>query len=260
MPSDQEFLLYPLDTGEDPARLGCGAVMVVAAHEVNGIARVEGSGTDAIENPSLGKLHYGGRRLASLSRNTRCMRSTTVARASLAIFLSALPNFTPKIAQLGSRCVFGVSCRTITPTKSSQPGAAFLMSSEIANSSSEIVIGTRRSLCHQFFFGGSAPACWLSPVSPGFEVEEIALTAVTTFTGGFDMLFWMAKKINAFKYLAAMETALPRLSSFVASCKISKSRATQRLRIKIQANILVASVQTSVFLCFRTQRRSASEF
>jgi hypothetical protein len=34
MPSDQEFLLYPLDTGEDPACLGCGALMVVAAHEV----------------------------------------------------------------------------------------------------------------------------------------------------------------------------------------------------------------------------------
>jgi hypothetical protein len=34
MPSDQEFLLYPLDTGEDPACLGCGALMVMAAHEV----------------------------------------------------------------------------------------------------------------------------------------------------------------------------------------------------------------------------------
>jgi hypothetical protein len=34
MPSDQEFLLYPLDTGEDPACLDCGTLMVVAAHEV----------------------------------------------------------------------------------------------------------------------------------------------------------------------------------------------------------------------------------
>jgi hypothetical protein len=34
MPSDQEFLLYPLDTGEDPVCLDCGTLMVVAAHEV----------------------------------------------------------------------------------------------------------------------------------------------------------------------------------------------------------------------------------
>ena len=34
MPSKQEFLLYPLDTGEDPACLGCGAIMMLAGHEV----------------------------------------------------------------------------------------------------------------------------------------------------------------------------------------------------------------------------------
>jgi hypothetical protein len=34
MPSDQEFLLYPLDTGEDPACLDCGTLMVVATQEV----------------------------------------------------------------------------------------------------------------------------------------------------------------------------------------------------------------------------------
>jgi hypothetical protein len=34
MPSDQEFLLYPLDTGEDPACLDCGALMMLAGHEV----------------------------------------------------------------------------------------------------------------------------------------------------------------------------------------------------------------------------------
>jgi hypothetical protein len=34
MPSDQEFLLYPLDTGEDPACLDCGTLMMVAGHEV----------------------------------------------------------------------------------------------------------------------------------------------------------------------------------------------------------------------------------
>jgi hypothetical protein len=31
--SDQDFLLYPLDTGEDPVCLGCGAMMNVAAQE-----------------------------------------------------------------------------------------------------------------------------------------------------------------------------------------------------------------------------------
>jgi len=34
MPSDQEFLLYPLDTGEDPACLDCGTLMMVAGREV----------------------------------------------------------------------------------------------------------------------------------------------------------------------------------------------------------------------------------
>ena len=34
MLSDQEFLLYPLDTGEDPACLDCGTLMMVAGHEV----------------------------------------------------------------------------------------------------------------------------------------------------------------------------------------------------------------------------------
>jgi tRNA(Ile2) C34 agmatinyltransferase TiaS len=34
MPSDEEFLLYPLDTGEDPACLDCGTIMMVAGHEV----------------------------------------------------------------------------------------------------------------------------------------------------------------------------------------------------------------------------------
>jgi hypothetical protein len=31
--SDQEFLLYPLDTGEDPVCLGCGALLTVVSHE-----------------------------------------------------------------------------------------------------------------------------------------------------------------------------------------------------------------------------------
>jgi flavoprotein len=33
MASDEEFLLYPLDTGQDPACSGCGRVMRVAGHE-----------------------------------------------------------------------------------------------------------------------------------------------------------------------------------------------------------------------------------
>jgi hypothetical protein len=32
--SDKDFLLYPIDTGEDPVCLGCGTQMTVAAHEV----------------------------------------------------------------------------------------------------------------------------------------------------------------------------------------------------------------------------------
>jgi predicted RNA-binding Zn-ribbon protein involved in translation (DUF1610 family) len=35
VPNNLEFLLYPLDTGEDPACLGCGKVMMVAGHEVS---------------------------------------------------------------------------------------------------------------------------------------------------------------------------------------------------------------------------------
>jgi hypothetical protein len=37
VPIDQEFLLYPLDTGEDPACLGCGAIMILAGQEVREI-------------------------------------------------------------------------------------------------------------------------------------------------------------------------------------------------------------------------------
>jgi hypothetical protein len=178
-----------------------------------------------------------GANQSSLSRNSRCMRSTTPARAWFAIGLSALPNFTPLIAQLGSRRDFGVLCRTITPTKSSQPGAAFLTASKIANSSSGVASETRRSLRHHFF-GGRAGACLISLGPLGFEDEEIAFTAVATFAGGFDKLFCMAQKMNALKFFAAIKIALPSLSSLVASCKISASIATQALRIKIQTNIV----------------------
>ena len=48
----------------------------------------------------------------------------------------------------------------------------------------------------------------------------------------------MAQKVNALIFFAAIEIALPSLSSLVASCKISESSAPQELRIKIQANIV----------------------
>jgi hypothetical protein len=35
MPHDQEFLLYPLDTGEDPVCPRCSTVMLLAAAEVH---------------------------------------------------------------------------------------------------------------------------------------------------------------------------------------------------------------------------------
>ena len=34
MSTDQELLLYPLDTGEDPLCLHCGTIMTVAAQEI----------------------------------------------------------------------------------------------------------------------------------------------------------------------------------------------------------------------------------
>jgi hypothetical protein len=41
----------------------------------------------------------------------------------------------------------------------------------------------------------------LGPPGPlGFEDEEIVLTAVATFTAGFDTLFRMAQNINALKF------------------------------------------------------------
>jgi hypothetical protein len=85
------------------------------------------------------------------------------------------------------------------------------------------------------------------------EDEEMTLSAVTTFTGGFDTLlrevlslsvplnlraFSMAQTANAWVFFAASEIALPSLSSLVASCKISESSATKKPRIKIQANIV----------------------
>ena len=33
MATQEEFLLYPVDTGEDPACLACGKTMMLAGHE-----------------------------------------------------------------------------------------------------------------------------------------------------------------------------------------------------------------------------------
>jgi len=157
---------------------------------------------------------------SSVSRNSRCMRSMTVARASSAAGLSALPYLTPRIAQFGSRCDFGVLCWTITATKSLQPGAVFLTASEIADSSSAGVIETRWSLLNHFFFGGGARACMFTPDASNFRA------------------FSVAQKANTLIFFAAIIIALPSLSSLVASCKITKNSATKKLRIKIQANIV----------------------
>ncbi len=117
------------------------------------------------------------------------------------------------------------------------------------------VFAARRSLQH-FLFDGRPHACLFNlgpPCRMASEDEEMALSAVTTFTGGFDTLlrevlslsvprnlraFSMAQKANALIFFAASEIALPSLSSLVASCKISESSATKRPRIKIQANIV----------------------
>jgi hypothetical protein len=48
----------------------------------------------------------------------------------------------------------------------------------------------------------------------------------------------MVQKMIALKFFAAIEIALPSLSSLVASCKISETSPTQALKIKIQTNIL----------------------
>ena len=35
--ADKEFLLYPLDTGDDPACLACAKIMVLSSHEIREI-------------------------------------------------------------------------------------------------------------------------------------------------------------------------------------------------------------------------------
>lgn len=50
--------------------------------------------------------------------------------------------------------------------------------------------------------------------------------------------FFMTQTMTALNFFMAIKTALPSLSSLVASCKISERTATQRPRIKIQTNIV----------------------
>jgi hypothetical protein len=66
MSKDQDFLLYPLDTGEDPVCLGCGALMTVAAHEAretkpdsspSGARTVEGRRSFSVTNSETGSQH-----------------------------------------------------------------------------------------------------------------------------------------------------------------------------------------------------------
>jgi hypothetical protein len=66
--------------------------------------------------------------------NLRCMRSTMVAKASLAFFRSDLPNRAPLTSQLVSYFDFGVSRSMMAATKCSQSGPDFLTASVIADS------------------------------------------------------------------------------------------------------------------------------
>jgi hypothetical protein len=52
MSKDQDFLLYPLDTGEDPVCLGCGALMTLAGHA----ARETKPGFHHLPMPELWKV------------------------------------------------------------------------------------------------------------------------------------------------------------------------------------------------------------
>src|SRR6516225_11149915 len=109
------------------------------------------------------------------------MRSTMGVKASLASFLSDRPNFIPRSSQVGSRRDFGVMRWIITPTKSSQPGAA-LTASVIVNSSSSVVFETRPSLLHHLFDGAGASAKGGVPCRTGLPVSIL----VTKFAGRFD--------------------------------------------------------------------------
>src|SRR5580692_7932741 len=137
----------------------------------------------------------------------------------------------------------------ITPTNSSQLGAAFLTASKIANSSSGIVIEARSSLRHHFFFAGGVGGSLIPLGPPGFEDEERNSTAGATFKAE------MAPKMNSLKFFAAIEMALPWLLSLVASCTISENSTTQGLRIKIQPSIILSlRRQRSDSRGFRTRK------
>jgi hypothetical protein len=58
--------------------------------------------------------------------NSRCISSTMVFNATLALLRSALPYLTPLIVQFAPSPDFGLECSMNTPEKSSQLGSAFL--------------------------------------------------------------------------------------------------------------------------------------
>ena len=121
----------------------------------------------------------------SVTRNSRCMRSTMGVKASLATFRSARPNFIPRSSQVAPRRDLGVVRWTITPTKASQPVAA-LTASVIVNSSSSVVFDTRPSLLHHLLGGAEAVVCSIkgwTPCRTGFEDENLVSTVVLKFAG-----------------------------------------------------------------------------
>src|SRR6476620_5490151 len=89
----------------------------------------------------------------SVTSNSSCICATMAIKASLAVFLSALPYLAPASSQFASRRDPGVFGRTTTPMNASQPGVAVLTASPIADWSSGRGIETRalKSFLGDFF-------------------------------------------------------------------------------------------------------------
>jgi hypothetical protein len=90
--------------------------------------------------------------------NSRCIRSTIVVSALLHLFRSAWPYRTPLIAQFASRRSLGVSRCTMTPTKPSHLGSAFLTASVIADCKRSRETELRSS--DDCFFGSQAKTAY----------------------------------------------------------------------------------------------------
>ena len=119
-------------------------------------------------------------------RNSRCMRSTMGVKASLAIFRSVRPNFVPRSSQFASRRDLGVVRWMITPTKASQPGAAWT-ASVIVNSSSSVVFENRPSLLHHLF-GGPAASCSIKGCGPCRTSLPVSTVVIKFFAARFNNL------------------------------------------------------------------------